>query len=132
MRKSILAVMAAVSLLGASAASGAQAAPTAQLIFAPDRASDMPVLEKAQYYWGGRHYCWYDGWNGPGYYWCGYGWRSGFGWGGGYGWRGWGGGYRGGGHGGGYYHGGGGHGGGAYYHGGGGHGGGHGGGDHHH
>src|SRR5829696_3595747 len=50
------------------------------------------------YVFGGRNYCWYDwGWNGPGWYWCGYGARRGFGWGGGYGYRGWGGGRRGGG-----------------------------------
>src|SRR6266480_5961984 len=42
------------------------------------------------FYWHGRRYCWYDdGWHGPGYYWCGYAWRSGYGWGGGYGWHGW-------------------------------------------
>src|SRR5262245_20328992 len=38
----------------------------------------------------GRRYCWFDdGWQGPGWYWCGYPWRYGYGWGGGYGWRGW-------------------------------------------
>jgi hypothetical protein len=102
--------------------------------------ADPPLLQKAQYFWGGRRYCWYfDGWRGPGYYWCGYGARYGFGWGGGRGWHGWGpgyhyGGYRYGGYRhGGYYHGGGWHGG----HGGGhgdwhgGHGGGHGEGGHH-
>ena len=31
-----------------------------------------------------------DGWNGPGWYWCGYAWRRGYGWGGGYGYHGWG------------------------------------------
>jgi len=40
--------------------------------------------------WGGSRYCWYDtGWNGGGWYRCGYSWRSGLGWGGGWGWRGW-------------------------------------------
>ncbi len=39
---------------------------------------------------GGRNYCWYDnGWNGGGWYWCGYGYNQGYGWGGGYGWHGW-------------------------------------------
>ena len=108
------------------------------------------------YNYGGHRYCWYDGWRGPGWYWCGYGSRRGYGWGGGYGWNGWsrrGGGdygrnhyYGGGGHyggGGGHYGGGGGghwngggggnHGGGGHDGGGGGHGGGgHGGGEHHH
>jgi len=57
------------------------------------------LTENVQLYvFGGRNYCWYDwGWNGPGWYWCGYGARRGFGWGGGYGYRGWGGGRRGGG-----------------------------------
>ena len=50
-----------------------------------------PVIEPAQYYfWGGRRYCWYfEGWRGPGWYWCGYGARYGYGWGGGWGWHGW-------------------------------------------
>jgi hypothetical protein len=91
----------------------------------------MPI-EKAQFFFGGQNYCFYDdGWHGPGFYWCGYAYRNGLGWGGGEGWRGWhrgGGGHGGGGHGGGG-HGGGGHGGGG--HGGGGHGG-HGGGGHRH
>jgi hypothetical protein len=53
------------------------------------------LTENVQYFFGGRNYCWYDlGWNGPGWYWCGYGARRGFGWGGGYGYRGWGGGGR--------------------------------------
>ena len=66
-------------------------------------ASQLLPVEKAQFFFGGRQYCWYDdGWRGPGFYWCGYAWRSGFGWGGGSGWHGWHGGRRhGGGHGGG-------------------------------
>jgi hypothetical protein len=99
----------------------------------------VPTAEAQIYVWGGRNYCWYyDGWHGPGYYWCGYRFRRGFGWGGGIGFHGWGGhggGYHGGVHGGGGFHGGG-HGGGGFH--GGGHGGGHGagghggGGGHHH
>jgi hypothetical protein len=47
-------------------------------------------IEKAQFFWGGYNYCWYDdGWSGPGWYWCGYAWNRGFGWGGGYGWHHW-------------------------------------------
>jgi hypothetical protein len=104
----------------------------------------MPV-EKAQFFFGGRNFCFYDdGWHGPGYYWCGYANRNGIGWGGGDGWNGWHGGGHGGGrpggmrtggggHGGGMRMGGGGHGGGMHMggHGGGGHGGGHGGGGGH-
>ena len=53
-------------------------------------------VERAQYYsFDNQDYCWYDdGWQGPGWYWCGYEWNGGFGWGGPYGWNGWGGGYR--------------------------------------
>src|ERR1700678_2805685 len=83
--------------------------------------SQMLPVEKAQFFFGGRNYCWYDdGWRGPGFYWCGYAYRNRLGWGGGGGWRGWHGG------GGGHFHGGGGggHGGGGGGHGGGGHGGG--------
>lgn len=117
-------------------------------VYAP---AEQLRLQKAQFIWGGRNYCFYnDAWNGPGFYWCGYAWRRGWGWGGPVGWHGWGRGYHGGRyyHRGGYYHGGGGHyggyygghhgggyHGGGYYHGGGGGGfqggGGHGGGGHH-
>jgi hypothetical protein len=85
----------AASLAGAALPLGsAQAAPSAQLIFAVDRAGDQTGLQQVQYFYGGRHFCWYDNaWSGPGYYWCGYAWRRGYGWGGGYGWRGWRGGF---------------------------------------
>jgi hypothetical protein len=77
------------------------------LAFLAGRAEAMPVapmsgvaptnVEQAQFFFGGRDYCWYDdGWQGPGFYWCGYAWRRGFGWGGGAGWHGWGRGGRGG------------------------------------
>jgi hypothetical protein len=44
----------------------------------------------AQYYSvGGDDYCWCDeGWQGPGWYWCGYEWDDGLGWGGPYDWNG--------------------------------------------
>ena len=49
----------------------------------------MPV-EKTQFFFGGRNYCfYYDGWHGPGFYWCGYAYREGLGYGGGEGWNGW-------------------------------------------
>lgn len=48
------------------------------------------ITEQAQFLWGGRNYCWADdGWQGPGWYWCGYAYRPGFGWGGPVGWNGW-------------------------------------------
>jgi hypothetical protein len=51
----------------------------------------LALIEQAQVFvWGGRRFCWYDfGWNGPGWYWCGYAWRRGFGWGGPRGYRNW-------------------------------------------
>jgi len=53
-------------------------------------------VETVQYYFDpedfvvdGQDYCWYDdGWNGPGWYVCGYGYDDGYGWGGGEGWNG--------------------------------------------
>jgi hypothetical protein len=55
-------------------------------------ASDaVAITENVQYFFGGRNYCFYDdGWNGPGWYWCGYRYRRGFGFGGGHGFHGWG------------------------------------------
>ena len=58
-------------------------------------ADSLNVIERVQFIWLGRNYCWYDdGWNGPGWYWCGQYLTSGIGWGGGYGWHGWHGGHR--------------------------------------
>jgi hypothetical protein len=73
------------------------------------RSSDRAFLQPVFFIYGRRHYCWYyDGWHGPGFYWCGYAWHRGFGWGGGYGWHGWHfRGYRRNFHGGGHWHGGG-------------------------
>jgi hypothetical protein len=126
-----------VPIMCASVGATAMVAPGA----IRDAANSLNVIERAQFIWLGRNYCWYDdGWNGPGWYWCGQYLTRGIGWGGGFGWHGWRGGHAGGargghahgavvrgGHGGGG-HGGGGHGGGG--HGGGGHGGGGGGGRH--
>jgi hypothetical protein len=112
-----LAAAAALPLAGTAEAAIGDGIAASQI------ASQLLPVEKAQFLFGGRQYCWYDdGWRGPGFYWCGYAWRRGFGWGGGSGWRGW----RGGrGHGGGGHrpggggHGGGGHGAGGHHHGGG-------------
>lgn len=47
-------------------------------------------IELAQFVFDDQNYCWYDdGWQCPGWYWCGYAWDDGIGWGGGYGWNGW-------------------------------------------
>jgi hypothetical protein len=48
------------------------------------------LAEQVQFRWGGSDYCWYDeGWRGPGWYWCGYAFRTGYGWGGPIGWNNW-------------------------------------------
>jgi hypothetical protein len=53
-------------------------------------ADNSAVTEQVQFRWGGNDYCWYDaGWRGPGWYWCGYAYRSGLGWGGPIGWNNW-------------------------------------------
>jgi hypothetical protein len=96
----LIAAGAAIGLAGSSqagAASGLIAAdsagPPAQLVVY--NANEPARLEKTQFFYGGRNYCWYlNGWRGPGYYWCGFNYRRGFGWGGGVGWNGWGGGWR--------------------------------------
>jgi len=92
MRKSILtiaAIAASVFVLGK-----ADAMPLNSGL--GDAADRVSAVEKTQFVYLGRNYCWYpDGWHGPGFYWCGYAWRSGFGWGGPIGWHGWRGGGRG-------------------------------------
>ncbi|HZZ31714.1 MAG TPA: hypothetical protein VFE10_06935 [Phenylobacterium sp.] len=134
--KPLFLVLLAASTLAALPAAAQTASPSVSAIPTPAifiPGEGPPTLEAVQYFWGGRNYCWYfDGWHGPGWYWCGYRFRRGYGWGGPEGWRGWGHGrghYHGGGHyGGGHYRGGGGGHGGGFH---GGHGGGHGGGHHH-
>jgi len=70
----------ALPLAGAAEAAIGSALPSAQI---------LPV-EKAQFFFNGQNYCWYDdGWQGPGWYWCGYAWNNGQGWGGVEGWNGW-------------------------------------------
>ena len=86
MRHLIYATAASVCLAMAAAVGQANALPIDR--FTP---SAIPSeVEQAQFFYGGRNYCWYDdGWRGPGFYWCGYAWRRGLGWGGGVGWHGW-------------------------------------------
>ncbi|MGD0142197.1 MAG: hypothetical protein ABSC92_03480 [Rhizomicrobium sp.] len=95
MRNLLLGVAVATLILASSAAI---ADPPAQLDFGVYHDSDAPSLDAVGiYFFGGRNYCWYDaGWQGPGYYWCGYAWRGGYGWGGAFGWNGWRGGHPGG------------------------------------
>lgn len=96
-----IAMTAAVAL---GAASAAEAAIGDGVLGAREPLTSATQVEKAQFFFGGQNYCWYDaGWRGPGWYWCGYANRSGLGWGGGMGWHGWrrggrGGGFHGGAH----------------------------------
>jgi hypothetical protein len=91
MRKAILtiaAIAASLFVLGKASAMPLNSA-------VGDVADRLSAVEKTQFVYLGRNYCWYpDGWHGPGFYWCGYAWRSGFGWGGPIGWHGWRGGGR--------------------------------------
>jgi hypothetical protein len=76
---------------------GAEAAPISAPHAIRTTVDGLDMIENVQFIFGGRRYCWYDdGWQGTGWYWCGYRWRSGLGWGGGEGWHGWRGGQRGG------------------------------------
>ena len=95
MQKLIVSALAATSLLGVSGTNAAPAAPPAHLISGVYDSGEGLPLTLAQYFYAGRNFCWYtDGWDGPGFYWCGYAWRSGLGWGGAAGWNGWHGGAR--------------------------------------
>ncbi len=80
MSKTLLASAAALLIAGAAAIPAASAAP-----LAPSRdatGAGPSGVESVRYYYDGRDYCWYyDGWKGPGWYWCGYSWRRGLGWG---------------------------------------------------
>jgi hypothetical protein len=98
MKKLTLAITLA-SLIGAATMTTAQAMPAGLSAHLGDAAVGLNMVDKTQYVFGGRRYCWYDdGWSGSGWYWCGYAFRRGLGWGGGSGWHGWsGGGRRGGG-----------------------------------
>ena len=69
--------------------SGAQAAPLGAAGGLGGAGEALNLSEKAQFFYGGARYCWYDGWRGPGWYQCGFGWRRGYGWGGPLGWQGW-------------------------------------------
>ena len=83
------------SSLALSLGDAAEAAVADGVLGARAPFTQIAPVEKTQFFFGGQNYCWYDdGWQGPGYYYCGYAWRRGYGWGGGAGWRGWGGGGR--------------------------------------
>ncbi|MEJ0092510.1 MAG: hypothetical protein WDN46_03500 [Methylocella sp.] len=87
----LISITAAVAFMAAEAATGgAMAAAAAPVASLEGLAHNELPLEQAQFAFGGRNYCWYgNGWQGPGWYWCGFAFRRGLGWGGPQGWRGW-------------------------------------------
>jgi hypothetical protein len=92
MRKFLLATAAATALAATAASmSGfAQAAATGPSTGIRAAIDDLNVVQDAQFVFGGQRHCWYTrGWNGTGWYRCGYSSRRGHGWGGGEGWNGW-------------------------------------------
>src|SRR4051794_24305418 len=83
---------AAAFMVAGSVINRAEAIPFGNASGIRDAQEELNVVDHVQYYYGGRRFCWYDnGWNGPGWYWCGRYLTPGIGWGGGYGYRGWGG-----------------------------------------
>lgn len=72
-------------------ATSAQAAPVIGGAATKNVIDPAMMVQKTQIIvFDDRRWCfYYDAWNGPGWYWCDYGWRRGYGWGGGPGWRGW-------------------------------------------
>lgn len=99
MHKFAFTVAAAAGLVGCGTliGGGVEAAPISSPHAIRAAVDGLGMIEDVQFVFGGRRYCWYDdGWQGQGWYWCGYPWRSGLGWGGGEGWNGWRGGQRGG------------------------------------
>ena len=79
-------LVAGAPIMGASVGAAPMVAPAA----IRGAVDSLNVVERAQFIWLGHNYCWYDdGWNGPGWYWCGQYLTSGIGWGGGYGWHHW-------------------------------------------
>jgi hypothetical protein len=86
-------LIAGVPIMGASLNAAPMVAPGA----IRGAVDSLNSFERAQFIWLGHNYCWYDdGWDGPGWYWCGQYLTPGIGWGGGYGWHGWRGGHAGG------------------------------------
>src|ERR1700736_2818926 len=86
----IIAAASALTIGGALASGTAQAAVQGGADAMRAASEYGSITEQAQFRWGGYDYCWVnDGWRGPGWYWCGYGYRPGFGWGGPIGWNNW-------------------------------------------
>src|SRR5262245_29669166 len=91
MRNRLGLMFAALLMASGTLIGRAQAAPISTADGIRTAADTLKLVERAQYVWNGRNYCWYDsGWKGPGWYVCSYGpWVSGLWWGGGFGWHNW-------------------------------------------
>jgi hypothetical protein len=86
MRRLTLAVAAGALLVATQANAGSF--PVNKLTGAETGLIDTVAVQV--YVHEGRRYCFYfEGWQGPGWYRCGFAWRRGLGWGGGYGWNSW-------------------------------------------
>jgi hypothetical protein len=80
MRELFLTLAAALTVGAPAMASADPLAPTARLLDGAVYSGERPALEPTQFFFSGQNYCWYfNGWHGPGYYWCGYAWRRGSG-----------------------------------------------------
>jgi hypothetical protein len=83
-------VLAIGSICATVAAGPAQAAVQGGADAIRAASASNVLAEPVQFLWSGHNYCWADdGWRGPGWYWCGYAYRTGFGWGGPVGWNSW-------------------------------------------
>lgn len=91
MRKLSMALVLAAALgAGTLLTATAQAAPAVAPGQLGAAADELNLIDQVQYVYGGYRHCWYaNGWNGAGWYRCGYRTRRGFGYGGGVGWNGW-------------------------------------------
>jgi len=91
-----LALSLALVACAAMPLSGVAEASIADSPFTPaSQMNTIVPIEKVQFIHRGIAYCWYpSGWRGPGFYRCGWAWRTGLGWGGGWGWNSWGGGWN--------------------------------------
>ena len=82
MRQLVMTLGAAAAFIVAGSASNrAEAISLNGVSGIRDAQEELNVVDQVQYYYGGRQYCWYDnGWNGPGWYWCGRYLTPGIGW----------------------------------------------------
>ena len=90
MRNFGISLAAAVLTAGATLFGSAESAPVNTASGLRAIIANLNMVEHAHYVWAGKGYCWYeDGWNGGGWYLCGYASRKGHGWGGAQGWHDW-------------------------------------------